>query len=84
MFDVDTARYTTDDIDIDPEAHELVIFPGGNGDWYVQIAPQGERASNGVRITTSGTRVDGLANAIADAYHAIKASKRATLKKPSK
>lgn len=77
----DRALYTTGDIDIDPLAHELVIFPGDNGDWYVQIAPQGERVSRGVRITTSGTRVDGLAVAIADAYRAIKASNRSTIQR---
>lgn len=70
----DEARYTTDDCDIDPDVTELVIFPGGNGDWYVGTAPQGQNPRRAVRITTSGTRVHGLAVAIAKAYRAIVAA----------
>jgi hypothetical protein len=64
-------RYTTDDIDIDPDALELAIHFGGNGDWYVAVVPQGDQPIRGVRITTSGSRVHGLGGAIANAYRAI-------------
>ena len=71
----DRARYTTDDVDIDRLVMELEIYPGGNGDWYVAVAPQGEGSiGRGVRIVTSGVRVHGLANAMADAYRAIRAA----------
>lgn len=77
------ARYTTDDIDIDPHALELVISVGGNGDYYVAVVPQGQTPMHGVRIVTSGTRVHGLAPAISSAYRAIlDAGARAVLAKP--
>jgi hypothetical protein len=72
--DAPAVRYTTDDMDIDRRVHELCIQPGGNGDWYVAIAPQGTNAVHAVRITTSGSRVSGLAAAIANAYRAILAA----------
>ncbi len=80
--DDESARYTTDDLDIDERVHELWITPGGNGDWCVAVAPQGTNPTRGVRIVTSGTRVDGLAVAIADAYRAIKAGRRAVIQVP--
>lgn len=68
-------RYLTDDADIDRHRNELRIFMGGNGDWYVSIAPEGEGdIGRGVRIVTSGSRVPGLAVAIANAYRAIHAA----------
>ena len=70
--------YLTDDRDYPVEAQRaLVIFPGGNGDWYVQVAPAHGRTTEGVRICTSGgaaTHCPGLGVAIADAYHAMKAA----------
>jgi hypothetical protein len=69
---VDAMRYTTDNCDVDD--HELVIFPGGNGDWYVGVARRDEWPAHFVRIVTSGVRVVGLAVAIADAYRAIEAA----------
>lgn len=49
-------RYLTDDRDDEPgRRHELVIFPGGNGDWYLGVWPEGARGSpNTVRLCTSG------------------------------
>ncbi len=74
------ATYLTDDRDY-PEDRQrtLVIIPGGNGDWYVQVAPAHGRTTEGVRICTSGgaqTNCPGLGVAIADAYRAMKAAER--------
>lgn len=67
--------YLTDDADIDRHRNTLQIFMGGNGDWYVSVAPEGEGdIGRGVRITTSGSRVPGLGNAIAGAYRALRAA----------
>lgn len=69
------AVYLTDDRDLpDEELRTLVIFPGGNGDWYVQIAPKNGRTSEGVRLCTSGgasTHCPGLTTGIAMAYRAM-------------
>lgn len=68
----DPRSYTTDDIDIDKDAHRLEISMGGNGDWYVSIIPKGHRASyHCVRVTTSGSRKPEVANAVADLYLAM-------------
>ena len=75
---MDKAMYLTDDRDHPVESQRaLVIFPGGNGDWYVQVAPAHGRTTEGVRICTSGgaaTSCPGLGVAIADAYRAMKAA----------
>lgn len=72
------AIYLTDDRDLpDEDQRSLVIFQGGNGDWYVQVAPKHGRTMDGVRLCTSGgasTKCPGLTVAIAEAYRAIKAS----------
>ena len=72
--DVTEVRYLTDDRD-DERPNELVIFPGGNGDWYVGVARQGKGCiGNSVRICTSGgasTRAPGLGLAIAHAFRAL-------------
>ncbi|CAB3754547.1 hypothetical protein [Paraburkholderia humisilvae] len=72
------AMYVTDDRDLpDGEQRSLVIFPGGNGDWYVQVAPKHGRAIEGVRISTSGgaqMHCPGLGPAIAQAYRAMLAA----------
>lgn len=49
-------RYLTDDRDApEEEQHELVVFQGENGDWYVGVWRRGARGSpNTVRICTSG------------------------------
>lgn len=74
------AMYVTDDRDIpEDEQRSLVIFQGGNGDWYVQVAPKHGRTSEGVRICTSGgasTNCPGLTGAIAEAYLAMAAAQR--------
>lgn len=74
------AMYLTDDRDLPVEDQRaLVIFPGGNGDWYVQVAPAHGRTTEGVRICTSGgasTHCPGLGVAIADAYRAMQAAQR--------
>lgn len=73
--------YLTDDRDL-PENQQrtLVIFPGGNGDWYVQVAPKHGRTTEGVRISTSGGAqwaCPGLGVAIAEAYRAMRAAQDA-------
>lgn len=72
--------YLTDDRDL-PEDRQrsLVIFQGGNGDWYVQVAPKNGMTTEGVRICTSGgasANCPGLGSAIADAYRAIESAQR--------
>jgi hypothetical protein len=72
---VDEARYLTDDRD-ETRRNELVILPGGNGDWYVSVVPEGQGTiGRAVRISTSGGAqfaAPGLGVAIAQAYHAIR------------
>ena len=74
------AMYLTDDRDLPlEEQRALVIFPGGNGDWYVQVAPANGRTTEGVRICTSGgaaTQCPGLGVAIAEAYRVMQAAQR--------
>lgn len=74
----ENVMYLTDDRDLPKDdLRALVIFPGGNGDWYVQVAPAHGRTTEGVRICTSGgasTQCPGLGVAIADAYRAMKAA----------
>lgn len=72
------AMYLTDDRDLpEDRLRSLVIFPGGNGDWYVQVSPTSGRTTEVVRISTSsGAQMacPGLGAAIADAYRAMKAA----------
>lgn len=49
----EAVRYLTDDRDQEPR-HELVVFQGGNGDWYVSVLPEGDRIGPCVRLCTSG------------------------------
>lgn len=79
---MEKAIYLTDDRDR-PEAEQraLVIFPGGNGDWYVQVAPAHGRTTEGVRLCTSGgasSQCPGLTSAIAMAYRAMIAAQNGT------
>lgn len=71
--------YLSDDRDRpDDEQRSLVIFMGGNGDWYVQVAPKNGMTTEGVRICTSGgasTQCPGLGVAIAEAYRTMAAAK---------
>jgi hypothetical protein len=68
------ARYLTDDRD-KQRRMELVIGLGGNGDFYVAVAPEGEGTMGRfVRICTSGgcARANPrLLAAVADAYRAM-------------
>lgn len=74
------AMYLTDDRDLpEDEQRALVIFFGGNGDLYVQVAPKHGRTMEGVRICTSGgasTQCPGLGVALAEAYRAMQAAER--------
>ncbi|MBT2327005.1 hypothetical protein J7E62_32455 [Variovorax paradoxus] len=83
----ESAVYLTDDRDLPPdELRTLVIFQGGNGDWYVQVANRHGRATEGVRHCTSGgasTQAPGLTVAIASAYRAIRAAQRGAPQPPS-
>lgn len=67
-------RYLTDDRD-EKHRNELVIYRGGNGDWYVSVVPEGEGCmGKGVRLCTSGgasKRCPGLPIAISKAFQAI-------------
>lgn len=79
MADFESAMYLTDDRDLpEDEQRALVIFQGGNGDWYVQVAPKNGRTLEGVRICTSGgaaSNCPGLGVAIAEAYRAMLAAR---------
>ena len=76
----DQAYYLTDDRDLPEEdLRALVIFRGGNNDWYVQVTGKNGRSTEGVRICTSGgasTHCPGLPLAISDAYRAMRATER--------
>ncbi|MGF6440081.1 hypothetical protein [Paraburkholderia youngii] len=78
MNDVVKAMYLTDDRDLPEERQRtLVIFQGGNQDWYVQVAPKHGITTEGVRICTSGgaaTHCPGLGVALADAFRAMLAA----------
>lgn len=86
MSDIVKALYVTDDRDLpDDEQRALVIFPGGNGDWYVQVAPKHGCAIEGVRICMSGgaaMHCPGLGPAIAEAYRAMIASQNGERREP--
>ena len=75
-----SAVYLTDDRDHAPEnLRTLVIFPGGNGDWYVHVAGANGITTDGVRLCTSGgasTQCPGLTIGIAMAYRAMMAAQR--------
>ena len=73
-------RFLSDDRDL--ERNELVIFAGGNGDWYVGVVAEHEAgtvSTSGrfVRIATSGVAVDGMPNHIAAIYRLLLAALRA-------
>lgn len=84
---LDRAVYITDDRDLpEEEQRALVIFQGGNGDWYVQVAPRRGITTQGVRLCTSGgasSHCPGLTNAIADAYRAIKVAEKGAPPRPT-
>jgi hypothetical protein len=76
MSGIRKAMFVTDDRDRPRDKQStLVIFPGGNGDWYVQVAPNPDgRVMEAVRISTSGGAqfaAPGLGIAIAEAYRAL-------------
>ncbi|VVE18512.1 MULTISPECIES: hypothetical protein [Pandoraea] len=77
-MDTIAASYLTDDRDLPAEEQRrLVIFFGGNGDLYVQVAPKNGPTVDGVRVCTSGgasTQCPGLGPALADAYRAMLAA----------
>ncbi|CAN7773608.1 hypothetical protein LJR290_007662 [Variovorax sp. LjRoot290] len=82
----ESAVYLTDDRDLPHnELRTLVIFQGGNGDW-VEVANRHGRATEGVRLCTSGgasSHAPGLTVAIAGAYRAIRAAQRGDPQPPS-
>ena len=82
------AVYLTDDRDLpEDDLRTLVIFQGGNADWYVQVAPRHGRTTEGVRLCTSGgasSHAPGLTVAIASAYRAIMAAQRGEPAPPSR
>lgn len=83
----DQALYLTDDRDLPEEdLRALSIFPGGNGDWYVQVTPAHGRSMEAVRICTSGgaaTACPGLPLAIAEAYRCMLATQRGQRREPA-
>lgn len=77
-IDNDMAIYVTDDRDLDDDQRmALCIYPAPNGDWYVSIAPEGNKGygGNSVRLCTSGGAVSsapGLTIAISKAWESIR------------
>lgn len=66
-------RYLTDDRDA-RQRHELIIYQANNGDWYVQVLPEGDVLGPTVRLCTSGgasSRAPGLVESIRHAYIAM-------------
>lgn len=67
-------RYLCDDRDL-PGRNELVISQGGNGDWYVAVAPEGQGTiGRAVRLSTSGgaqAAVPGLPRAVAEMFRVL-------------
>jgi hypothetical protein len=67
-------RWLTDDCD-ERDRTELVIYQGGNGDWYVGVAREGCGAlGTTVRCRTSGgasSRVPGMNAGIASIFRAL-------------
>lgn len=47
-------RYRSDDRDFDDGDNDLMVYSGGNGDWYLTIVPHGHRIGPTVRVRTSG------------------------------
>jgi hypothetical protein len=52
--ELEVRRYRSDDRDQEDCDNDLLVYPGGNGDWYLTIVPHGEHIGPTVRITTSG------------------------------
>lgn len=79
-------RYLTDDRD-EKHRNELIIFQGGNGDWYVGVGEEGTwPMRNFVRLCTSGgasSACPGLTRAIAAAYRAMPPSTEEKEKSPN-
>lgn len=86
MTEIVKAIYLTDDRDLpEDKQRTLVIFQGGNQDWYVSVAPKHGVTMEGVRICTSGgaaTACPGLGPAIADAFRAMLAAQNGERRPP--
>lgn len=67
----DVRIYPSDDRDVEP--NDLVVTRGGNGDWYVTVAPSGGRIGPTVRLTTHGTPrgKDFVPGAMANLFRAL-------------
>ena len=64
--------YRSDDRDLEQCDYRLDVSMGENGDWYLCIVRSDKKSSwEHVRITTSGSKRPGVANAIADLYRAL-------------
>jgi hypothetical protein len=68
------ARYHSDDRDLPGSDNDLVVFFGGNGDWYVSIVKHGERIGPAARVTTSGVPrgFEGVAPAVSRLHAALR------------
>jgi hypothetical protein len=58
MGDSEQRRYRSDDADLSGHDNDLLVFQGGNGDWYISIVKHGEKIGPAVRIRTSGGPVN--------------------------
>jgi len=66
-------RYRSDDRDLPGHDNDLLVFSGGNGDWYVSVVKHGEKIGPCVRITTSGSPrgQEGVCVAVARLHRAM-------------
>ncbi|MGH7393378.1 MAG: hypothetical protein ACREM3_28575 [Candidatus Rokuibacteriota bacterium] len=59
---------------MDLRRHELAIFVGGNGDYYIGVAEKGTAGLDFVRVRTSGVAVHGMPALIARLYRLLLAA----------
>ncbi len=80
-------RYLTDDRDLpEDEQNELVVFQGGNSDWYIGVVPKGQGfMGKCVRVCTSGGAASarpGLPVAVSMLYGAMAVGGEGTIGEP--
>ena len=75
-------RYRSDDRDLgERNDTDLMVYQGGNGDWYLTIVPHGQHIGPTVRLTTSGVPrgCEGVPVALARLFRALPVSPNRTV-----
>jgi hypothetical protein len=67
-------RYRSDDRDLEGHDNDLMVYQGGNGDWYITIVKHEQKIGPTVRLTTSGTPrgFEGVPKAVWSLYRALR------------